>query len=378
MKQRNFLKDSSGSIAISTIVLMVVFVGLMAIVIDLGHLFTVQSELRNAADACALRGARAFLPDDIPTTGVSDEEPDPVNAKQEAYNTIQVNKSDHTNFILGDLPMADIQVGIWDYDARDWVGGAPTWSWPPDPSYWGKYIGPGVTLPTKRTESSSLGAVAMTLAQVFGTNTVPVSTMATAALSGVGELDEGYPGCFPIAINKDLLTTPDSTIYLSPDTSDVGGWTVLSLDNTNAADVKKLINHKATTPTVTTGDSISLLNGSACSILKEAIDYYTNETTIEDPKGVYKLDPPIEVVFPVVTEYKFNQSAEVVGFMSATIPWFIDTNAAPGTPIPDTSPPQVTNGHCVIIIKPKLGDTGNLPGGGAWFGFLSPQPRLVQ
>jgi Flp pilus assembly protein TadG len=49
MKTRDFLKDSSGSIAVSTVILMVVFVGLMAIVIDLGHVFTVQrTRMRDA------------------------------------------------------------------------------------------------------------------------------------------------------------------------------------------------------------------------------------------------------------------------------------------------------------------------------------------
>jgi Flp pilus assembly protein TadG len=378
MKMRDFLKDSSGSIAVSTIILMVVFVGLMAIVIDLGHVFTVQSELRNAADACALRGARAFLPDNIPITEVYADAPDDVRAKQEAYNTIKVNQSDNTKLELEDnLALADIQVGIWDYDARNWVPGTlgATLPWPPDPSLWGKYIGPGVTLPTKRTgTTATLGAVGMTLAQVFGISTVPVSTMATAALSGVGELEEATPGSFPIAVDEDKVHAAGDIIFMSPDTPDVGGWTSLSPDTASASVFKGLIDGSIPNPEVSTGDTISLQNGTACTAIKEAIKSYT---VVEESKGVYKLTPPVEVKFPVVQVDTFNQKAEVKGFMAATIEYFRDSNAPKDILIPNSDPPKYT-GDCMLILKAAEGSSGNLPGGGAWYGLLSTQPKLVQ
>jgi hypothetical protein len=371
------LKDADGSISIMMVILMFVFVGLLAFVIDLAHLQTVKNELQNAGDACALRGARAFVPDNIPTTGYEGD-PDPVNAKKEAYNNIKWNKSDNKNFKVGDVSMDDIQPGIWNYETRDWVPGTLGWppsTWPPDPSLWGHYIGPGITLPARRNGSNSLGPVAMTLAKLFGINTVNVSATAIAALSGPSELTPSYPGSFPIAVNQDLLTSPDATIFLSPDTTDVGGWTSMDSGNVNAAVLKKLINGSTPNPDVTMGETISLLNGSACSVVKEAIKVYP---ATENPKGVYALTTPVEITFPVVTAYKFNQSAEVAGFMAATITYFIDSNAKPGTPIPNTSPPQVTDGHCDIIIRPKKDSAGNLPGGGRWYGLLATQPKLVQ
>ena len=53
----SFLKDVDGSISIAMVILMFVFVGFLAFVIDLAHLQTVKNELQNAADACALRGS---------------------------------------------------------------------------------------------------------------------------------------------------------------------------------------------------------------------------------------------------------------------------------------------------------------------------------
>ena len=65
MKKIRFLiRDESGAITAMTVIMMAAFLGILAVVIDLGHLHTVQNELRNAADACALRGARAFYADD--------------------------------------------------------------------------------------------------------------------------------------------------------------------------------------------------------------------------------------------------------------------------------------------------------------------------
>ena len=60
-KNSSLMRDEGGAITVMTVIMMAAFVGILAIVIDLGHLHTVQNELRNAADACALRGARAVL-----------------------------------------------------------------------------------------------------------------------------------------------------------------------------------------------------------------------------------------------------------------------------------------------------------------------------
>jgi Flp pilus assembly protein TadG len=69
------LIDCRGSVVVMTVVMMFIFVGLLAFVIDLAHVKTVKTELSNAADACALRGARGFFPDNI--TGTSELSPNP-------------------------------------------------------------------------------------------------------------------------------------------------------------------------------------------------------------------------------------------------------------------------------------------------------------
>jgi hypothetical protein len=366
------LKDADGSISIPMVIMMFVFVGFLAFVIDLAHLQTVKNELQNAADACALRGARAFLPDSMPINEVYNEEPNPDNARDQAHNTIQVNRSDNVTFQLGDLDPGEIQVGIWDYVNRSLLA----WQWPPDQSLWGKYIGPGVSLPTRRNGSVSLGPVAMTLAKLFGINTVNVSATATAALSGVGKLEEGTPGNFPIAVDGDKVHAAGDIIYFSPDISDVGGWSSLTLTPASTEVFRGLIDGTRTLDEdVEEGSTISLQNGVACAAVKWAIEYY-NAT--EDPvkNGVYYPPDPPEISFPVVEVDKFNQTATVIGFMAAKITQFRDSNA-PTEQIPGTDPPQYM-GKCTLVLQAVEGSRSDLPGGGRWFGLLSTQPKLVK
>ena len=72
------IRDEGGAITVMTIIMMVAFVGILAVVIDLGHLHTVQNELRNAADAAALRwGPAPYVHDATPVGRLPAEPPWP-------------------------------------------------------------------------------------------------------------------------------------------------------------------------------------------------------------------------------------------------------------------------------------------------------------
>lgn len=373
-----WFKDCRGSLTVITIIMIFLMVGILAFVIDLAHVQTAKNEVQNAADACALRGARAFLPDNLELTGVSEIDPDPEQARLEAQKAILQNRSDNQKFQdLADLPLDQIKVGLWDFTGEVSPHGKPSllsWEWPPPASYWGKYIGPGVSLPTQRTAESSLGPVVMKFAQIFGINTVPVKARATAALSGVGQLAPGAAGSFPIAINVTKAKAVGYMVFMSPDTPDVGGWTSLSQETASASYFKGLINHTIPNPQVEVGDIIKLQNGVACTAVKEAINYYN---TREVSKGVFEPVTPVEIIFPAVQVDKFNQSAKVEGFMAAEILYFRDANAPKDIHIPATNCPKYM-GNCMIIIQIKEGIAPGQKGGGKWYGLLSPYPKLVQ
>ena len=57
-----FLVDQDGAIGIVIALLLPVLFGFAGLAVDMGHSYAVKSQLKNAADAGALRGARALVP----------------------------------------------------------------------------------------------------------------------------------------------------------------------------------------------------------------------------------------------------------------------------------------------------------------------------
>lgn len=385
-----FLKDTGGSVTAMTAIALIAFVGVLAFVIDLGHLHIVQNELRNAADACALRGARAFCPDSVsgllPAGPGTTTAPDPANAKSQAIITVTENKSD--NVALKDLPTGDIQVGIWDYTARQLT----SWQWPPPASDWGKMIGPGISLPVKRAGSDNYGPVAMTLASFLGQDLVSVGANATAALSGIGGFVPGSPvlpfGSWDDQVKK---TGKDNTLHgtFNRDGTDTLGWTNLDPNNTNpnASELKKLLTDPtgASTPYCPTGSTVGIQNGQVDSAMQAMTKSNNRFGLVETPAGsnVYvpstAMNPLTSTPGPEVsyadTVYmmpvyiggsasgdKYNQSA-VVGAVPVKI---------------DKVSPKAGNKYIDLVIQ---GDDPYLApgyGGGAWYGILATQPFLVE
>ncbi len=395
MKRKiSFVKDCHGSMTVAVVILMFVIAGLLAVVFDMAHVEVAKNELQNAGDACALRGARAFLPDNINLTGYTPIDPDPDNAKLQAQNTIANNKSDNTAFQTGDLPISDIEVGLWDFSNRTFL----PWQWPP-PSSRGQYVGPAVSLPTKRTDTASLGPVSTKLAAVFGTQTVSVVARATAALTPPAELPRGYKDSFPIFFNEDKLSvTGDETICVTLDMADLGGWT--SLDNYGEANAKSLIDlikHLKQNPQVKLDDRINrvLTSYVDSSVIDAIVDYYkTRPGLTEVETGVYRPISPIYVVVPVVKISKFGQTYRGVdlflNMLARALP------LGPGQAVACTSPTagpvkgftgvnieEIRNSKANdeknrLKCKRKKGVTGGTSGGGRYYGLLSTVPKLVE
>jgi hypothetical protein len=382
-KNSSLIRDDSGSVSTLTVILLAVFVGLLAYVIDMGHLHTVHNELRNAADACALRGARGFLPDSVPVTGLTPTpmDPDPLNAKTQASLTIGVNRSD--NVALTDLPTDEIQVGIWNYEISDWVGGSPVFTWPPDSSLWGRFIGPGISLPTKRDGTHNNGPVGMTLAQIFGTSTVAVTNVrATAALSGVGGFVPGSPA-LPFGPMKQYLPDPPGPFHgtFRNDNTDTFGWSNLDPNNTNpsASDLKNLLTGKNSVPDCPYMSTVGLNNGQISSALMAMTGQNNPFGLVETPAGsnvyvptgsnaagvnysdmVYML--PVYDKSALSNPDTFNQ-AGLVGAVPVKL-------VSVGTPPLDYIDIQ--------ILPPDKSYVVPGYGGGAWYGILATEPKLVQ
>jgi len=383
-RDSSLIRNESGSISTLTVILLAVFLGLLAYVVDLGHLHTVHNELRNAADACALRGARAFLPDSIPVTGSSPTpvDPDPASAKTEASLTIKVNKSDKKD--LTDLPTDEIQVGIWYYKAAespDPNQQLQAWEWPPPSSAWGKYIGPGISLPAKRDDSHNSGPVSMTLAQIFGKTSVAVTNVkATAALSGVGGFTPGSPA-LPFGPMKQYLPDNPAPFHgtFRNNNNDTMGWSNLDPNNTNpnASDLKNLLTGQNSVPDCPFMSEVGLNNGQIAS----AINAMTGNN---NPFGLVEVSNGSKIYTP--------QGNNSKGVAYADIIYMLPVYDKSGLTNPDTFNQAAVVGAVPVKIVQVATSPENyidleivpgnwvVPGygGGAWYGILATEPKLVQ
>jgi hypothetical protein len=383
-------KDCQGSGTVMTMILMFLFVGILALVIDLAHLQTVKTELSNAADDCALRGARGFLPDNI--SGLTNTLPNPGpgtnGAVDKAAAAISDNKSDDNQFHkvnLTDLNINEIDYGVWDYIGKFTASGKPDllpWNWPPDSSLWGQYIGPGVRVPVKRDENHNLGQVRMTLANIFGIKSVSVSAKAAAALSGLMQFNDATP-IMPFGPMADPPPPKtEFTGYFKNDKDDTVGWSNLQgvkpgekPPNTSAKDLKDLIDGKGSPDTMDGKTVVSINNGQIASAIQTMTGPNNRFGLVETAShsNVYQPDADHESIPYLLPVYdktmggtdpnadtgKFNQ-----GGIAGSVPVKL---VEVGTP--------PLNYIKVIILDGYIAPGG---GGAPYFGALSAEPKLTQ
>jgi hypothetical protein len=386
-KLRLMLREEDGNILILTALLIAVFVGMLAFVLDLGHVHSVRYELQNGADACALRGARAFFPDNGPFDNSAFSAPRSVS---QAWTTIGKNPTDAAP--LKDL--SDVIVGLWDYQKQAFEYAYPeesagSFTWPPPMQYWGRYIGPAVSLTTKREQAEqNYGPVGMTLAQIFGVTAVPMGSLATAALSGVGSVGPGEVD-LPMYISKDFFTQPDldlwnSRINLYPEQpiENAGWFTPPDVKNTTPPELAKYIlgpelgGKPFPSMQVSDGafdskdpppyDYVYTQNGVDANLFKETQSCTPpkNHVGMLYWRWWYQtqcLGQPWIIQLPVLaTSHQSNDPQPIVGFSEWEV---VAVEEMPAKR---------------IVIRPRSGVSPTGGGGGAFFGLLSLEPKLVR
>ncbi|MBM4283643.1 MAG: hypothetical protein FJ128_00120 [Deltaproteobacteria bacterium] len=200
---KKFLTNRSGMTGVLTAICLFVFVGLLALVIDLGHLQGVKSELQNAADSAALAGARRLLGSDeypwvAPLGGnygvYTAATPDCLDAVNQARQASSSNRSDGQP-LPNTVEVSNVVLGWWDFDNNRFEA-RPSCTWADVNA---------VQVTVRRTEDSG-SPVFLTLARLFGSETAGVVAIATAALMPQGYVTELPAGPFNnIAIQKRVL-----------------------------------------------------------------------------------------------------------------------------------------------------------------------------
>ncbi len=170
---QEFHSDESGGVAVIVTLVLTAMLFTAALVMDLGHLSTVKTEVRKAAEAGAYAGARALgLPQDITDWNWD-------NGKATAVATVQQNVADQLS--LADFTVANVQVGYWDmsWDSRtahDLLSPAIT------PAN-GQVAAVKVTVAKTPGGSGSSAPVATYFASMMGINSMGVQASAVAMIS---------------------------------------------------------------------------------------------------------------------------------------------------------------------------------------------------
>lgn len=220
-------KDSQGSIAAMTAIMLAVLVGLLAVVTDLGHVHTVQNELRNAADAGALAGARALYPFDLDAHVEVVPIPDCAAAVTAAANGVRDNLADKSS--IAEIGANDIQYGIWDVATNTFTPqGACTQQ-------------TNAVRVVTRKDSTANNPVSMSFGRIFRQN-MEVTAEAIAYISWAGSIQEnqcvlpiGIPVC-----NEDPPLCP-YPVKFTADNSDTATWHTYNIPNASASVLRDIL-----------------------------------------------------------------------------------------------------------------------------------------
>lgn len=166
------LIDNKGAIIVLMAILLFVFLGIAAFAIDFGYRHVIRNELQNAADAAALAATRElsaiYLADSSGSMTSVEEAPIVAVAQQAA----QANYAGEVSNLV--VIASDVEIGDWDFECDPRVANclSPTLDQPD-----------AVRVTTRRDDNAN-GPITTFFAQVFKIDTLAVTALATAALSG--------------------------------------------------------------------------------------------------------------------------------------------------------------------------------------------------
>jgi Flp pilus assembly protein TadG len=258
--------DQKGVVMILVTIAIFSLIGFAALAIDVGHLFVVRNELKNAADAGALAGARILYNNN--GTAVNP------NANQSAHDAAVANQSEklavEVNWSSGNT--GDVERGHWRF--------APS-TFTPNPS-----LAPvdlwGVTTAELNENTNFINAVrvrtrreatpaASFFARIFGIKNFGLSAESVAYIGFAGTL-EPHAVDQPFALCKQSLLINGeyecSVGRLMNDNEQTGGWTNFSqypCDTANASSVDRLICSGGNPTPIVFGYPMGMTNGTQAS-----------------------------------------------------------------------------------------------------------------
>jgi Flp pilus assembly protein TadG len=286
-----FLRNTRAAVIPYVAIALTLLLITAGLVIDLGHLYAVRQELKNAADAGALAGARSLFV----LTNPDDPQPALVHcdlAHAAAVATVKLNQSDGQSL---NIPSEDVKVGMWEYTGGTWQFRVAACS---------NDIN-AVQVTTRRTAAVN-GPVNLIFAKFLGKDSTELTAQTTAMLGWLTGLPPGYG--FPLALGKDYVPKnvgQEIPVTFSPDWGDAGGWHCFKSESADANELKGYVNDTIQPVGINTGENINCLNGVADAVIQAMIQQLKSHQQSGEAWIVY---------LPVIDATKINQWREVLGF----------------------------------------------------------------
>jgi hypothetical protein len=263
-QRRGFVQDQAGGMAVTVAVCLTMLLAGAALAVDYGRLGWVQTELKAAADAGALAGAR-FL---MPYVG-SPASPNWVAGSARATQTVLLNRADGAP-----LTDCDVDYGYWSLVTKTFQspGISPTTS-----------DLPAIRVQVTKAEGHNGGALPMFFARIFGVSARDLGAQAVAVISFPNGVKGG--ALKPLAATKTIVDNywnaydplnpgQPFKFKIGEESSDPSindtMWTTFKVDVESNDYTKQLINNGNPDP-LAIGESIHLQPG------VRAVDYGPNE-----------------------------------------------------------------------------------------------------
>jgi len=284
------MMNQRGVISVVVALLAIALVGAAALVIDIGHLYLVRNELRNAADAGCLAAARfLYLEDGTVNEGVNQIAHDAAIANKSDKSPVEVHWSGGNE--------GDVERGHWSFATRTFT---------PNPSTQPPNLG-GMSNEDLDNDLNFINAIrvgtrrqdtpaASFLARVFGHENFSLATEAIAYIGFAGTLAPGEADQ-PLAICKESLLTNSQyncsigrmiTNHENVAGQESGGWTDFNQDSpcftgANAETVRSLICNAGNPDSIILGQPIATHGGyiqNAHGQLRQCWQIFTGETQL--------------------------------------------------------------------------------------------------
>ena len=220
--------DDKGATVVLVAICMGIFLGFVALAVDVGYMMVARAELQRTADAAALAGARQlgvlYEGMDYEAQQIYDASADEDLIKTAATSVASQNKAAGSNVVIDP---DDVTIGRWDQTNS--------------PPFTNETLVADAVQVVARRDSSALstGPISTFFARVLGINTINVSATATAALTSLSSVEEGgLP--VPVGISQFFFSNPEYchdniTFYPSNSPESCAGWHIYDRTEYNNA-----------------------------------------------------------------------------------------------------------------------------------------------